>query len=207
MVKDKGFIYKINDQGKQIEFIINSKIYPLAAIYQAAYFFLDKVYIFLDGDPKKEIKVTMKAKTASADGLTNPSTDSGQRLTMTASAVIEEIAAEFYNELLNQLLREKVSTTNAKIREYVVSQALYNAVPNEVDELLKEVEEEDWQEDPLGISKTWESSSAPGGASEDKENLKGKKGKKPSSALADAKALADKKVTAGKDKKGKRGFK
>jgi hypothetical protein len=85
---------------------------------------------------------------------------------------------------LNQLLREKVSESNAKIREYIVAQALYSAVPNEVDELLKEVEEEDWQEDPLGIAKTWEESSSAEAAvnmkaTDDKEqNKKGKKGKK-----------------------------
>jgi len=146
MPKTKDFNFKIKD--KTIEFTINTKIYSLTAIYQTAYFFLDKVYIFLDGEPAKEIKVIMKPKSASADGSTN--------LTMTASADLEKIAGEFYNELLNQILREKVNQTNSKIREYIVAQALYNAVPSEVDELLKEVEEEDWQSDPLGIAKTWE---------------------------------------------------
>src|SRR4030043_521272 len=146
MIKTKGFSSKIDPEQKEIEFTINTKIYSLTAICQAAYFFLDKVYVFLDGEPKKEVKVIMKLKSASDDGST--------KLTMTSSAELEKIAGEFYNELLNQLLREKVNATNAKIREYIVSQALYSAVPNEVDELLKEVEEEDWQEDPLGIAKT-----------------------------------------------------
>jgi len=148
---DQGFNYKLG--GKALEFTINTKIYSLTAIYQAAYLFLDKVYVFLDGVPEKEIKVKMELKPASADGST--------KLTMTTSADLQKIAGEFYNELLNQLLREKVSESNAKIREYIVSAALYNAVPNEVDRLLKEVEEEDWQEDPLGIAKTWESSNDP----------------------------------------------
>ncbi len=149
MENPQGFKKEINEKEGEIKFTINTRIYSLAAIYQAAYFFLDKVYVFLDGDPKKEIKVMMKVKSGE-EGLV-------------------KIAGEFYNELLNQLLREKVSSSNAKIREYIVSQALYNAVPNEVDELLKEVEEEDWQEDPLGISKPWEE--------KNEEGKKGKKGK------------------------------
>jgi hypothetical protein len=174
MIKTKGFSSKIDPAKKEIESSINTKIYPLAAIYQAAYFFLDKVYVFLDGEPKKEIKVLMKLKSASDDG--SPRLGSGQALTKTTLAELEKIAGEFYNELLNQLLREKVNATNAKIREYIVAQALYSAVPNEVDELLKEVEEEDWQEDPLGIAKTWESSQAK--ATDDKKALKGKGKKK-----------------------------
>ncbi len=159
MSQNKDFNFKIRD--KKIEFKINTKIYPLTAIYQAAYLFLDKVYVFLDGDPKKEIKVIMKRK-------------EGQKEEKRKEE-LEKIAGEFYNELLNQLLREKISQTNAKIREYIVSQALYSAVPNEVAELLKEVEEEDWQEDPLGIAKTWEEQNL---ADENKKSKKKNKKKK-----------------------------
>ena len=142
MLKDKNFNFEINQHTKSIAFAINTQIYSLAAIYQAAYLFLDRVYVFLDGVPEKEIKVIFKGKKE----------EEGQK----GKEGLEKIAGEFYNELLNQLLREKLSETNAKIREYIVSAALFNAVPNEVDKILKEVESEDWQEDPLGIAKTWE---------------------------------------------------
>jgi hypothetical protein len=69
-----------------------------------------------------------------------------------------------------------------------VAQALYHAVPNEVDELLKEVEEEDWQEDPLGIAKTWEESSS-------------------AKASASAEATADRSEAKEKKKKAKKGGK
>ena len=39
---------------------VNPKIYPLETVYSAAYTFLDKAYILLDGDPKKEIIVKLK---------------------------------------------------------------------------------------------------------------------------------------------------
>jgi len=168
----QGFNFNIKQQDQSLEFTINTKIYSLAAIYQAAYLFLDKVYVFLDGEPEKEVKVVMRLKSASVDGST-PKGPLRGKLTMTTSADLEKLAGEFYNELLNQLLREKVSESNAKIREYIVSAALYNAVPNEVDRLLQEVEEEDWQEDPLGITKTWEDNEK---SKEGKESKKGKKG-------------------------------
>jgi His-Xaa-Ser system protein HxsD len=139
MLKNSNFFsFEFSQGEKQLKFKINAKIYPLESVYQAAYFFLDQVYIFLDGEPQKEIQVIMKFKKEVNE------------------KNLEELAGEFYNELLNQLLRHKISNANAKIREYVVAKALYSAVPSEVDELLKEVEEDDWQEDPLGIAKTWE---------------------------------------------------
>lgn len=169
MKKDKDFNFKINED-KGLEFTINTKIYSLASIYQAAYLFLDRVYVFLDGEPKDEIMVVMKLKGSSFVPQSGTTED------------LAKIANEFYNELLNQLLREKVSETNAKIREYIVAQALYNAVPNEVDELLKEVEEEDWQEDPLGIAKTWEETQNEKGSpllkASDGKGKRGKTGKK-----------------------------
>ena len=152
MFKDKNFNFEINEQSNSLTFSINTQIYSLLAVYQTAYLFLDRVYVFLDGEPEKEIKVTMKLKGVSyaPDGASAYAKASADR-----SEDLKKIAGQFYNELLNQLLREKLSASNAKIREYIVSAALFNAVPNEVDKILKEVEAEDWQEDPLGIAKTW----------------------------------------------------
>lgn len=150
----EGVEYTISEQNNKITFTINTTIYPLRALYGACYLFIDNVYIFLDGDPKKEITVTMKFK------------DDSEKKDYDA------LVGEFYNELLNQLLREKINEHSGKVREYIVSQALYNAVPNEVDELLKEVEEEDWQEDPLGIAKPWsDNSSSEEGADPSKSDL------------------------------------
>jgi His-Xaa-Ser system protein HxsD len=131
---------KINALNDKLELSISTKIYPLSVIYQTCYLFLDDYYLYLDGEPSQQIQITFKAKSEGKD----------------YTAKFKKVAGEFYNELLNQLLRARVSQSNAKIREYIVAQALYNALPQEVDELLKEVEEEDWQKDPLGIAKPWQ---------------------------------------------------
>lgn len=133
---------------------ILTKIYPPEVIYQTCNLFLADYYVYLDGDPAKAITVSLKRKVAASKE---------------SVLVMEALAGEFYNELLNQLLRIKVSQSNAKIREYIVAQALYNALPKEVDELLQEVENENWQNDPLGIAKPWQ----------DQEDVKSKKPAKP----------------------------
>jgi hypothetical protein len=53
---------QIDQKKNQITFWLNTKTYPLEAIYSAAYVFLDRAYIYLDGDPKKEIQVSLKGK-------------------------------------------------------------------------------------------------------------------------------------------------
>lgn len=156
-MKNNNFSFNADLAKKELIFNINTEIYPLSVIYQTAYFFLDRVYVVLDGDPTKELEVIFKLKLDFKTG------------------ELEKIAKEFYNELLNQLLRAKVNQSNAKIREYIVSQALYNAVPNDVDDLLKEVEDEDWQEDPLGIAKTWEEQQTNDDQPVVKNKAKGKK--------------------------------
>lgn len=89
---------------------INAKIYPLETILGTAYSFLDKVYVFLDGDPEKSIKVFLSAKEE------------------TPAAVFKKIAGEFQNELVNQSLRYRVSLLNKSIREYIVAGAILGAV-------------------------------------------------------------------------------
>jgi len=116
----------------QILVKINPKLYPLEAVYGACYVFLDKAYVFLDGDPKKEIKVFLKGK---------------EKLT---SQELEGLAGEFSNELLNYALRNEISKRNQKIREYIVGQALFFANPEEFEE------DKSFEEDPLGIAIPWE---------------------------------------------------
>ena len=41
---------------------INPKLYSLETVYSAAYVFLDRAYILLDGDPKEKIVVKLKPK-------------------------------------------------------------------------------------------------------------------------------------------------
>ena len=113
---------------------LNPKIYPLEAIYGACYVFIDRAYLFLDGDPKKEVKVFIKGKS----NLTPKK--------------LEALTEEFENELLNYTLRLALAKNTKKIRETIVERALFSALPKE------ETKEEEgvFEEDPLGIAVPWE---------------------------------------------------
>ncbi|MEA3464092.1 MAG: His-Xaa-Ser system protein HxsD [Patescibacteria group bacterium] len=120
------------------ELVLNSKIYPLSAIFGAAYIFINKAYILFDGDPNKQIKVSFKSK---------PETN---------SEVLENIVGEFKNELLNYALREQIVKSNQKIRETIIAQALLSPLYDTFSDFAEEASEEDQIEDPLGITETWE---------------------------------------------------
>jgi len=124
---------KINNT---IKTTIDARVYPLEAIYGAAYVFLDKAYLRLDGDPKSEIIVTIKGK---------------KKLNQTE---LKKIAGEFYNELLNYSLRYQISKRNKRIREYIVGSALLGSLPKKQTE--DKEDKEDWQKDPLKIADHWE---------------------------------------------------
>jgi His-Xaa-Ser system protein HxsD len=129
---------KINKEENKIVVSVNPEIYPLEAIYGAAYVFLDKAYLFLDGNPKNQVMVTIKGK-----GKLN-------------KKQLKDLAGEFYNELLNCALRDKISQANQKIRELIVARALFSAQEFPEEKVEKKPKKEKWEKDTLGIALPWE---------------------------------------------------
>ncbi len=128
---------------------VNPWLYPIEVVYSAAYVFLDKAYIRLEGDPKSEIIVRIKPK---------KDTD------------LDKMGGEFLNELINYAdYRERAKETKA-IREALLQRALITNDPGiissqasaeddaEFEKLLKELEDEDedYLDDPEGIAIPWE---------------------------------------------------
>jgi len=128
---------KIAKKKNELVISLNPKIYPLEAIYGACYVFIDRAYLFLDGYPKKEIKVSIMGK---------------QELKLKD---LEKIAGEFKNELLNYTLRLSIAKNTRKIRETIVERALFSALPRD-EEIALEKEDKTFEEDPLGIAVPWE---------------------------------------------------
>lgn len=118
-----------------LKFFLNLQDYPLEAIYGTAYVFLDKAYLFLDNRSAKKIEVSLKGR---------------KKLT---KKQLESLKGEFLNELLNCTLRTNLTKYNRKIREYVVSQALFSALGEEG--VVKE-DKIGYQDDILGIAVPWE---------------------------------------------------
>lgn len=131
---------KIDPKNNQVVFWLNVKNYPLEVVHSTAYVFLNRVYVYLDGDPNEKIQVSLKGK---------------EKL---EKRQIEALQGEFLNELLNCLLRIEVAQNNQKIREYIVASSLISSLPVSQMEQSSQAEQEgsDWQEDPLGIAVTWE---------------------------------------------------
>jgi len=135
---------KIKKKKNQLLISLNPKIYPLEAVYGACYVFIDRAYLFLDGNPEKEIKIFIKGK----EGLN--------------SKELEKIAGEFKNELLNYTLRLSIAKNTKKIRETIVERALFSALPHQEEEFFPEKEKKGEkekklvEEDPLGIAIPWE---------------------------------------------------
>lgn len=116
---------------------LNSKIYPLEAILNTCYTFIDRAYVFLDNDSERErIIVSLKGK---------------QKV---SSRKLEQLEGEFMNELLHCALRCQINKNNKKIREYIIGRALCSALPTP--DLFTSSEKLDYQEDPLGIAIPWE---------------------------------------------------
>ena len=133
---------KIAKKKNELVIFLNPKIYPLEAIYGSCYVFIDRAYLFLDGNPEKEIKVFIKGKKE-----LNPKE-------------LKKLAGEFKNELLNYTLRLSIAKNTKKIRETIVERALFSVLPHE-EELTKidepeQIDKKTIEDDPLGIAVPWE---------------------------------------------------
>ncbi|MBO06189.1 MAG: hypothetical protein QF917_00235 [Candidatus Woesearchaeota archaeon] len=129
----------INIVGDSVLLNINPELYNLETIYSAAYVFLDKAFIILDGDPKKEVIVKLKPK---------------------KSRDLEKLGHDFFNELINYADYQKRAEKTKKIRETIMQRALItneNIGQDEVsNDLLNELEDDDLLDDPEGIAIPWE---------------------------------------------------
>jgi len=88
---------------------VNPKIYSLDVVYSAAYVFLDKAYVLLDGDPETEVLVRLKPK---------------------KEEDLEKLGGEFFNELINYADYEKRAAKTKDIREILLKRALVTNDPS-----------------------------------------------------------------------------
>lgn len=142
---------------------IDTAVYPLEAVYAAAYTFTREAYVEIGSLKKGQLAVTLEPK------------DGGR--------AEKALQGEFRNELLHHAFRLKMAERNQALREKIVVQALVSAQPQpaskkaapqqpgpapaapaaldaelekEIEKLLKEAEGSDYKGDPLGIAVPWE---------------------------------------------------
>ncbi len=167
MKKSQNIKTKKNLKKNEISFLLNVDIYPKYVIYKACYTFIDRVYIYLDKPNKENIKVILKGKNK------------------LKGKEMESLKGLFLNELLNVILRENITKRNKKILEYIVGGAINASLENNKEieseneienqsaekgleediniekeitilkEELEKMEEEDFENDSLGIKENY----------------------------------------------------
>ncbi len=97
---------------KGLSLDIDTGVYSLDAVQAAAYTFTDRAYVRIARRGAKGVGVSIQPKDKKAD--------------------LQVLAGDFHNELLHETLRRKVSESNKKIREFIVTKALVSAqIPSE----------------------------------------------------------------------------
>ncbi len=120
-----------------MKLLVDEKIYPIEAIKLTASFFSEEADIDIE---EKGKKIEINIKQAGGEKKSNA-----------------DLLRNFKKELLYNSIRYMVAKNNQKIREYIVSQALYSSYPSEIEEFLSKTEES-YVEDPLKIAVPWEES-------------------------------------------------
>lgn len=119
---------------------VDDTIYPLEAVYGAAYVFIDRCYVLVERPSDGRYRVTLSSKQPEAD-----------------AAALRHLVGEFANELLACAFRHRITQDNRAVIEAVTKQALAGAMgPPSLDELQEFDFSDDAFEDPLGIASSWE---------------------------------------------------
>lgn len=118
---------------------IDEQVFPREVVVSAAYMFLDRCYVRLEQAPRRNVLVQLKGK---------------KKL---SKSLLTNLADEFENELLHQLIRHQVAEKTNQLREVIVGRALFSAEPaEETGEQPEAGEDLDYLDDPLGIAVPWE---------------------------------------------------
>jgi His-Xaa-Ser system protein HxsD len=126
-----------------VELNFSKTLYPLDAVYGAAYIFIDRCYVVLDepdepNDNCYRVTLAWKKGVPPEDGL-------------------RMLAGEFANEILSCAWRAQIAKESRGIIEAVTVKALAGAMgPPTLDDLERFDFSDDAFEDPLGIAMSWE---------------------------------------------------
>jgi His-Xaa-Ser system protein HxsD len=118
---------------------VDATVYPLQAVYAAAYTFIARCFVFLDRAGADSLRIVLTPKTTmDADGL-------------------RAIAGELANELLASAWRREITRLNRGLIESVTMAAFGGAMgPPSLDELEAFDFADEPFDDPLGIAQSWE---------------------------------------------------
>ncbi|MFK7987147.1 MAG: hypothetical protein AB8I08_14070 [Sandaracinaceae bacterium] len=120
---------------------IDAGLYPVEALYGAAYVFIDRCYVFLDRPEPTRLRVVIAPKKPPAE----------------PEAALRTLVGELANELVSAAWRHQITQENRAQIEAVTMQAISGAMgPPSLDDLEDFDFSEEAFEDPLGIAMSWE---------------------------------------------------
>ena len=123
--------------GNTVRQELDEALYPLEALYGAAYIFIDRCYVLLDKPREGRFRATLAPKAPGGD--------------------LRALAGEFANELLSCAWRHQITRENRAVIEQVTVAAIGGAMgPPSLDDLAKFDFSGEALEDPLGIAQSWE---------------------------------------------------
>ncbi len=129
-------LVSVDTQEGSARLTLDEKLYPLEAVYGAAYIFIDRCWVFLDRTDNG-LRVTLAPKNAMSD--------------------LTPLVGEFANELLSCAWRHQITQANRAVIEAITTQAIGGAMgPPSLDDLEKFDFSAEKFEDPLGIAMSWE---------------------------------------------------
>lgn len=124
---------------REVRLTLDEEVYPRDAVLGCAYLFVDRCYVYLTRPADKQLGVRLRAKGEASE------------------AVLDALAGEFANELLNQVLRFRIGESSRRLREYTFAKAFFSQpARTSIDALLAELDAEDLAEDPLEIQVPWQ---------------------------------------------------
>lgn len=130
--------HDLTDAAVQLQ--LDSGLYPLQAIYGAAYIFIDRCYVFLERPQPDQVRVVLTAKSGQAD-----------------AGALRALVGEFANELLSCAWRHQITLDNRVLLETVTMQAIAGAMGQpSLDDLASFDFSDQGFDDPLGIALSWE---------------------------------------------------
>jgi His-Xaa-Ser system protein HxsD len=129
---------------REVAFDLDEELYPLDAIYGAAYLFLDRCYVFLSRPGDLAVRVRLRTQEPAGED------------------ELEALGGKFANELLNQVLRVRIGSSTASIREQYMARAFApSSSDSTIAQLLAELDAEELDEEPLEIAVPWETANEP----------------------------------------------
>jgi His-Xaa-Ser system protein HxsD len=133
-------VVSLDPDGLSVSVRLDAELYPLGALYAAAYVFLDRAFVLLDAPDATRFVATLTWKKPPSD-----------------APALERLAGEFANELLSCAWRAKIATDDRTVIESATARALAGALGAPTLDDLEGFDFGDTPlEDPLGIALSWE---------------------------------------------------